>query len=366
MKKSLALLMAVCLVASVLVVGAPAAFAADEPSEEEYIAWAEEHGYVVGEELPTSATVSGQGGINYGCIDWTEDLQVMAIKEFLKGGDTIADPASAQDDSGNNYRNMMQMATCYNNVPNCTNLELVLNPNTLCLCGVSEAGTSKTIEFTANPVVSVSWSKQLDREIEANGYNYYGSYGLTFYGDVRIFTPADLETEEGQDAAIELFDTYYNTDMSMWAGYAAGFKDAADDAAVREGKIAYISKTLASGAMVAYEVIPTRIVLTCPVFCHMNPQMNNAVKYTTAKDGKYPYELELSKEFFDAFIAYKTEFLKDEANVKAVEEYYAGPMFQMLDTMVGEGNPTNGEMALDLSSVAGIKTQTTYTPAAEE
>lgn len=386
MKKILAMLLALTMVFALCACGAaptaaeaPAEIpAVKEPTPEEYAAWAEANGYVLNPEengyaklspeLATAATVSGVGGINYGCIDWSEDLQKAAVREFLKGGMINADPAHAQDDSGYNYRNMMQMATSYNNVPNNTNLELVLDIDSLSLLGVSEAGTSKTIEFAENPNVCVAWSRQISVPEEEAGYNYYGSYGLSFYGTVKIYTSADLETEEGQNAAINVFDRYYITGPEFWGPYTKGIEDWTDEAAVREAKLAYVTNTLAAGSMVAYEIIPTRIVVTCPAILLMAPQRSNALMYGTVQEGadKYGYELGIRDEFFDQMIAYKAEWMADEANAKAMEEYYAGPMFQMLDgALAGAGmETTNLQLAQNPDSAAGFKTQTTYTPAA--
>lgn len=384
MKKIIAMLLAAVMVFALCACGQPApaveAPAAvpvvKEPTAEEYAAWAEANGYVLNPEengyaklspeLATAATVSGVGGINYGVIDWSVDLQKAAVREWLKGGMINADPTQAQDDSGYNYRNMMQMATSYNNVPNNTNLELVLDIDSLSLLGVSEAGTSKTIEFAENPNVCVAWSRQISVPEEENGYNYYGSYGLSFYGTVKIYSAADLETEEGQNAVLNLFDRYYITGASFWMGYTKGIDDWSDAAAVREAKLAYIANSMASGALVAYEIIPNRIVITCPAVLIMAPQYFNAVTYGTVQKGddKYGYELGIRDEFFDQLIAYKAEWMKDAANVKAMEEYYAGPMFQQLDAAMAQYGMegTNLQFAQNPDSVAGFKTQTTYTP----
>lgn len=358
---------------------APAEVPADkEPTPEEYAAWAEANGYVLNPEengyaklspeLATAATVSGVGGINYGCIDWSEDLQKAAVREFLKGGMINADPAQAQDDSGYNYRNMMQMATSYNNVPNNTNLELVLDIDSLHLLGVSEAGTSKTIEFAENPNVCVAWSRQISVSEEEMGYNYYCSYGMSYYGQVKVYSSADLETEEGQNALLNLFDRYYVTGASFWMGYTKGIEDWTDEAAVREAKLTYITNTMASGSLVAYEIIPTRIVITCPVVILMAPVYMNALTYGTVQEGadKYGYELGIRDEFFDQMIAYKAEWMADEANAKAMEEYYSGPMYQQLDGALAAAGMefTHLTLAQNPASVAGFKTQTTYTPAA--
>lgn len=375
MKKIIALVLALVMVFALAACGAPAEpqvvteTVTVEPTEEEYAAWAEANGYVKAEEpvdMVSSATDNKQGGVNFGAIEWSEELQVAAVKEWLKGGKYLGSPDYAQDETGNNYREMFQMATCYNNVPSNTNLELVLDADNLHLLGVSEAGTGKTLQFMANPVVSISWCKQLRLLEEEDMYNYYCSYGLTFNGTVKLYSAADLETEEGQDALINLFDKYYPTLNTTWAGYAAAFAQATNDEEIRAGKLEYITKQVNGGAMVIYEVVPTKIVITAPFIMNMVPQMSNAVKFTTVQDGadKYAYTLDITDEFIDMAMAYKNEFLADAANVEAVTEYYSSPMFQMLDQYCAQyGSPTSLEFALMDNNLAGLKTQTTYIPA---
>ena len=361
-KKLLAMLLSIVMI---LALGT-AAFADGEPTDEEMAAWAEANGYVkLAPDLATSATEAKQGGVNYGAIEWTPELQAEAVKEWLKGGTFLADASFAQDDSGYNYRNMFQMATCYNNVPNNTNLELVLDADSLSLLGASEAGTSKTLQFAANPAVSIAWSKQLNVEDEEAGYNYFGSYGLTYNGTVKVYGPADLETEEGQNALINLFDKYYPTLASTWGAYSAKFAGLTDEAEIRAAKLDYITTTLNGGAMVIYEIIPEKIIITCPFMLCMIPQYNNAQAYTTCVDGNYAYALDIRPEFLNDVIAYKNEFLADEANKAAVEEYYGSAMYQMLDSMATSfGMSANIDVVLMPDNAAGIKTQTTWTPAA--
>jgi hypothetical protein len=158
---------------------------------------------------------------------------------------------------------MYQMATVFNNMPNNTNLELVLDIDSLALLGVSEAGTSKTLHMQQNPNVSISWCRQL-RPHEEETYNYYCSYGIQFDGVVRIFTPADMQTEEGKAKLLNLFDKYYPTLATSWMGYAATFAGLTDEVAITAAKLGYIEKQLNGGAMVIYEVVPTRIIVTAP------------------------------------------------------------------------------------------------------
>lgn len=339
-----------------------------EMTDEELHAWALANGYVkTGVDALTSATTNKAGGVNFGAIEWSEELQVMAIKEFLKGGHYLGDASYAQDESGWNYREMYQMATVYNNIPNNTNLELVLDVDSLCLLGVSEAGTSKTLHFNYNPNVSISWCRQL-RPHEEETYNYYCSYGVQFDGVVRIFTPADMQTEEGKAKLLNLFDEYYPTLATSWMGYAASFAGLTDEAEITAAKLAYIDKQLNGGAMVIYEVVPTRIIITAPFLINMSPTMINGVNFVTQLEGekKYAYDLLLTEEFLDALVAYKAAFIATEEGKAEVEAHYATGMYPMLDQYCAAyGAPTSLQICMMPNTAAGLKTQTTWTPAVE-
>ena len=325
----------------------------------------EENGYIKAEtDAISSATMAKQGGVNYGAIEWDADLQKAAIREFLKGGTYLGDSSFAQDETGNNYREMYQMATCWNNVPTNTNLEMVLDAETLHLVGSSEAGTAKTIQFQSNPNVSISWCRQLRPE-EENVYNYYCSYGVEIDGTVKVYTAADLETEEGQNALINLFDCYYPTLASTWQAYGVGLAGLTDAAEIRAAKLAYIGNSVSSGAMVVYEIIPNRIVITAPFLMNMSPSMPNASMNTTVQEGddRYSYTLGLSDAFIDRLIAYKNQVMATEEGKATVKEYYTTGMFPQLDQYCAAmGVPTSLEYALMDNNAAGVKTQTTYIP----
>ena len=353
------------------------ALALAEVTDEEGAKWAEAHGYVLNPEengyiklqpdTLSSATANKVGGVNYGAIEWDDELRVAAIKEFLKGGHYLGDASFAQDDTGYNYREMYQMATSYNNIPYNTNLELVLDTDSLSLLGVSEAGTSKTLQFMLNPYVSISWCRQL-RPHEEDVYNYYCSYGVQFDGVVRVYTAADLETEAGKAALLNLFDKYYPTLASSWGGYAAAFAGLTDEAAILEAKMAYIAKNVSGGAMVIYEVVPTRIVVTAPFLMNMSPSMANGGRFTQVQEGekKYSYDLEISDAFLDKLIAYKNAYMATEAGLEEVKTYYSTGMYPMLDGMCATyGMPTSLDYALMPTNAAGLKTQTTYLPVSE-
>ena len=337
-------------------------------TENERHAWAQANGYVKAEvDALSYATVNKVGGVNFGAIEWTEELQVMAIKEFLKGGHYLGDASFAQDESGWNYREMYQMATVSGTMPSNTNLELVLDVDSLCLLGVSEAGTSKTLHFQQNPNVSISWCRQL-RPHEEEIYNYYCSYGIQFDGTVRIFTPDDLQTEEGKAKLLNLFDKYHPTIATSWMGYAASFANLTDEAEITAAKLAYIEQQLNAGAMVIYEVVPSRIIITAPFLINMSPQMVNGLNFVTQQDGekKYAYDLLLTEEFLDTLVAYKADYIATEEGKAEVEAYYASGMYPALDQVCETtGAPTSLEICMMPNTAAGLKTQTTWVPVNE-
>ena len=366
MKKFAALILALLMLACTACAESTDATSTATPTDEAFHEWALANGYVkIETDAISSATENKAGGVNYGAIEWSEELQVTAIKEFLKGGHYLGSADFAQDDSGYNYREMYQMATSRNNVPSNTNLELVLDADNLHLLGVSEAGTTKTIEFQRNPKVSISWCRQIRPE-EEEVYNYYCSYGVQYDGEVRIYTAADLETEEGQNALLNLFDKYYPTLASNWGAYSATFAGKTDEAEIRAGKLGYITNSLSSGAMVIYEVIPTRIVVTAPFLMNMSPSMANGARFTAVQEGepKYAYTLGLTEGFLDKLVAFKNEFIATEEGLAAVNAYYSTGMYPMLDGLCATyGAPTSLQLALQENSAAGLKTQTTYVPA---
>lgn len=389
MKKTriFALILACLMMLSAFGCAAPAEqTTAGEPatiSEAEYKAWAEANGYVYKPEengyvlnptengymellpdITTSATLNKAGGVNYGAIEWNDELRIAAIKEFLKGGKYLGDASFAQDETGNNYREMYQLATSYNNVPSNTNLELVLDAKSLHLIGSSEANTGKTLEFALNPNVSVSWCKQLRVE-EEHVYNYYCSYGVQINGQVKVYTAYDLQNPEKVEAILNCFDVYYPTLASTWGAYAAGFAGLTDEAAIREAKLAYATKTLEAGSMVLYEIIPTEIIITAPFMMNMSPTMANAMRFTTVQEGddKYAYDLGISDAFIDRVIDYKQSVLVTKEGMEAVDAYYSSAMFQAIDGYCAPMNmPTSKELAMMTNNAAGMKTQTTYIP----
>ena len=217
-------------------------------------AWAKGNGYVKAEDFSmvtgadavTSATVSGKGGINFGDIDLSDELKKELLLEYLKG---------AED----NYREMYQIATAYNNVPTIGSVEYVLDPADLSLFGSSETNTAKLNNMDVNPQVDLYWTRQIragDVCSEAVPVlpTYFMSYGVEFTGTYRRITFADLSEEE-IPVFVEKARVYFAT-LSNTAQLAA-----MDD----EALYGY----LCTSPMNFYQIVPSRIVITSPWFLNV-------------------------------------------------------------------------------------------------
>ena len=217
-------------------------------------AWAKGNGYVKAEDFSmvtgvdavTSATVSGQGGINFGDIDLSDELKTALLLDYLKGAE-------------NNYREMYQIATSYNNVPTIGSVEYVLDPSDLTLFGSSETNTAKLNNMNLNPQVDLYWTRQIragDICSEALPAlpSYFMSYGVEITGTYKPIRFAELSEEE-VPVYVAKAHNYFET-LDTTAQLAA-----MDD----ESLYAY----LCNSPMNFYQIIPSRIVLTSPWFLNV-------------------------------------------------------------------------------------------------
>ena len=217
-------------------------------------AWAKGNGYVKAEDFSmvtgvdavTSATVSGQGGINFGDLDLSDELKKALILDYLKGAE-------------GNYREMYQIATSYNNVPTIGSVEYVLDPSDMSLFGSSETNTAKLNNMNLNPQVDLYWTRQIrEGDICSEAMpilpTYFMSYGVEITGIYKAIHFAELSEEEIPvyvKKAREYFATLSNT----------AAKAELDDEALYE----YLS----TSPMNFYQIVPTRIVVTSPWFLNM-------------------------------------------------------------------------------------------------
>ena len=217
-------------------------------------AWAKGNGYVkaedymmqVGVDAVTSATVSGVGGINFGDVDLPDELKKDLILEYLKGAE-------------NNYREMYQIATAYNNVPTIGSVEYVLDPADMSLFGSSETNTAKLNNMDVNPQVDLYWTRQIregDLCSEAMPIlpTYFMSYGVEYTGTYRRIVFSELSEEE-IPVFVEKARVYFAT-LSNTARYAEMSDEELYD-------------YLCGSPMNFYQIVPSRIVVTSPWFLNV-------------------------------------------------------------------------------------------------
>ena len=71
------------------------------------------------------------------------------------------------------------------------------------------------------------------------------------------------------------------------------------------------------------------------------------------------------RSFLDALVAYKAAYIATEEGKAEVEAHYATGMYPMLDQYAAAfGAPTSLQICMMPTTAAGLKTQTTWTPAA--
>lgn len=235
------------------------------------LAWANENGYVKASDYNldpvdgiTSATITGEGGLNFGTVEWPEELKEMAVKEYLKGD------ASSLYENGYNSRNMMQIATSYNNRPIIGSVEFVLNDDFSFTAG-SEKNTEKLNAMMVNDAVALYWTRQF--RDEDNMPSYFYSYGVEVQGHV-VFYDWNSEGDELANAIKDVRNYYKSMGMQYGKYFNESVEGYLDDAAL-------VEKMQSSGT-VYYKVVPDKIIITSPYMLFM---MNNQGKLQVINTG---------------------------------------------------------------------------------
>lgn len=301
-----------------------------EIADEEGKAWATENGYVLADDYNikfdeiTSATQTGEGGLNFGDVDWSEDLKKAAIREYLKG-----DESNLYED-GYNHRNMMQIATSYNNKPIIGSVEFALNDDFTFVAG-SEKNTEKLNAMLANPQVSLYWTKQLRTEDGLPSYFY--AYGVEVQGKVEFYDWANLS---GADLTKAL-DEVRNYFKTMGAQYGK-FYDSKNENYLADADLqAYMQNSPTT----YYKIVPNKIVTTSSYLLFLC-QQGDAYAVVNSGTGQFqPYTL-VSSEFLAKAL-------------KEVQAVYPGATFFNASQLY----PMLSQMIPDFSQKGGLKTQAT-------
>lgn len=278
-------------------------------SEKDGKAWAEKNGYVLAEDYnivendtDTSATTSGQGGINFGDVAWTDDLIKSALKEYLKG--------HKYSDGSYTYREMYQIATSVNNVPQISSVEYYMNPETFNLFGFSENNTGKLNDMQQNPNVALYWTRQLRVEDAASVPDYYKSYGVEIQGTVKVHSVesvASMTTAEITALAKDVRAYYKSlgTNKTYWDSTADGYIS---------NEKTLLETAFASQMGKGYSIVPTKIVVTSPYMLYMvyNPTDDNFKIAGCSEEYKF-----LPKTFLKSLLDY-TRTAKDDQTLNSI------------------------------------------------
>lgn len=224
----------------VLLTSTLAACGKEKVSEKEYKEWAEKNGYVLANDynINTDAdTISGASQNKETTENQLSQAEIKALvldqlRGFIlcwKKGNEVVYPEYLEDvypytqnpeqiatlekegySPVYSYREMYQIATSYNNVPEISSVEYVIDTDTMKLYGSSEAGTAKVVEIVSNPNVSLYWTKQVaEEDYYANSSDtndYWRSYGVQIIGTARIIDPTVEATLYNK-----VFNLYMNT-----------------------------------------------------------------------------------------------------------------------------------------------------------
>lgn len=167
-------------------------------------------------EMPD--TITGASTVIDEALQLTqEEIRELAL-DYLKGW-----PLKTDEDGNEvySYREMYAIATSYNNHPGLSQVEFVLDPNTLKLVCSSEKGTEKCEHIKYNPEVVLYWYYQIPaEEYVAYSNDYFNSYGVQIKGTARFLS---LDEEGARDKAAAYLETLYGAES--WAAMPTDQQD---------------------------------------------------------------------------------------------------------------------------------------------
>lgn len=301
-------------------------------SDEEGKQWANDNGYVLASDYNitvdelTSATQTGEGGLNFGDVDWSDDLKKAAIREYLKGD------ASELYEDGYNHRNMMQIATSYNNKPVIGSVEYALNDD-FSFTGGSEKNTEKLNAMLKNDQVSLYWTKQLREEDGMPSYFY--AYGVEVQGKVVFYDWENLSGAELTDSLNQVRNYFKTMGVTYGKFYDAANPNYMDDAALTE--------YMKASATTYYKIVPDKMIITSSYMLFLCQQGPAFAVLSTATGQFVPYTL-VSPEFLTKVMA-------------EVQAKYPGATFANTSQLY----PMLAQMIEGFSQQGGLKTQATLT-----
>lgn len=275
-------------------------------------------------EVETGATDTGNGGLNFGDVDWSEDLKKEAVDTYLSG-------------IGGNHREMMQIATVSNGKPQIASVEYYMDTTNHWFFGSSETATGKVMDMKKDGNVAMYWTRQLRAEDMMVAPNYFVSYGVEIQGKANFYTVEQVNAlaEADKKAVITIARGYY---QSMGAQYKKYYDATAegylDDAA-------FVTAVFGSTATTPYIIKPSKIVITSPYLLFV-ARIDDA-----AKEGGYYYAFQQGTMVLNEFSFLPKSFL--DKCLKTVRDAKNDQTLTKFTTMQG------------YTSAEGLKTQVTLT-----
>lgn len=309
---------------------------AKECSEPDYEAWASANGYVKADsvssgDVQAGATDTGKGGLNFGDVDWSEDLKKEAVDTYLSG-------------IGSNHREMMQVATISNGKPQIASVEYYMDTTNHWFFGSSESDTGKIQDMKKDGTVALYWTRQLRAADMGMAPNYFTSYGVEIQGKANFYSADEVNALSSSEktAVVTIARGYYK---SMGAQYAAYYDSTSpkymDDAT-------FVSKVFGSKTTTPYIIKPSKIVITSPYLLFVANVVDEA-----KEDGHY-YAFQTVVPSTGAIMTLaEYNFLPKSFLDKALQTVRDAKKDQTINKFT--------TMKADYSGATGLKTQVTLT-----
>lgn len=272
-------------------------------------------------EPEIGATDKGQGGLNFGDVDWSDALKAEAVDTYLSG-------------IGNNHREMMQIATLSGNKPQIASVEYYMDVTNHWFFGSSESVTGKVLDMKKDPDVALYWTRQLRAEDMTMAPNYFTSYGVEVQGTANFYTAAQVNAmgEAEKAAVISIARGYYK---SMGAQYKKFYDPTAenymDDAA-------FVTYVFDSTANTPYIIKPKKIVITSPYLlfiARINDAEGDGYHYAFQQGSMALAEYSfLPKAFLDKLLQTVRDAKNDQTLTKFTTMNYADGTATGLKTQV--------------------------------
>ncbi len=199
------------------------------------------------DDVVAGATDTGEGGLNFGDVDWTDDLKKEAVATYLSG-------------INGNHRERRQIATLSSGKPQIASVEYYLDTANYWFFGSSESVTGKVLDRKKDNDVALYWTRQLRAEDRTMAPNYFTSYGVEIQGKANFYTAAQVNAmgAEEKAATIAIARGYYKSMGAQYKKYydssAEGYRDDA----------AFVAYVFDSTSTTPYIIKPSKIVLTSP------------------------------------------------------------------------------------------------------